>query len=264
MNNLFSKKARNIRQNILEAGCKSTSAHYGGSLSCVDILTYIFSSIKSQTIMNRDRFILSKGHCALSLYATLCEFNYITKDELFSFNTNNGNFPSHCVKNIEKGIELSSGSLGMGLSYAIGQAIALTKKNLDNKIYVLVGNGETNEGSFWEAICFAGAKKIKNLILILDNNHLQNDGMSKNILPISKWREKFEAFEWQATEIDGHNFDEIVEAFNVKTEKPLVIIANTIKGKGVSFMENNPKWHHSSITEEQYLQAIKELEDIRC
>lgn len=257
------KRANNIRKNILNASRKGVTAHFGGSLSCVDILSYIYSSMIVNNTQ-RDRFIMSKGHCSLALYATLCEFGYITKEELLSFDDNGGNFPTHSIQNKEKGIELTSGSLGMGLSYAIGQAIALTPKKISNKIYVLVGNGETNEGSFWEAISFAGAKKINNLILVIDDNKMQLDGLSENILPISKWREKFEAFEWQAVEIDGHNFDEIIEAFNTKTEKPLVIIANTIKGKGISFMENNPKWHHSSITEEQYFQAVKELEDVIC
>lgn len=254
------QRANNIRKHILEAGNQSASAHYGGSLSCADILTYVFSIMKNNDNTNRDRFILSKGHCALALYATLFEYGFITKEELLSFNANNSLFPSHCVKNIEKGIELSSGSLGMGLSFAIGQAIALKRKNINNKIFVLTGNGEANEGEFWEAVMFAGHKNIDNLILILDNNNLQNDGRSKDVLNITKWKEKFEAFNWNTVEIDGNNMEEIVNAFENNKKYPLVIISNTIKGKGISFMENVPKWHHNSLTEEEYNQAMKELE----
>ena len=252
-------KSKNIRKNIIEAGYKSKSAHYGGSLSSADVLAYVFSVFKKENNQNRDRFILSKGHCALVLYSALAEFNYITKEELLTFNMNGGNFPSHCVKNLEKNIELSSGSLGMGLGYAAGQAIALKNKGLNNKIYVLSGNGETNEGSFWEAVMFIGAKKLNNIVLILDCNKMQLDGYSKDVLDIEAWKDKFTSFGFEAVEIDGHDFNEIIKAFLTLTNKPLVIIANTIKGKGVSFMENNPKWHHSSMTEEEYNQALKEL-----
>lgn len=255
----LSKRANNIRKYIIEAGSKSASAHYGGSLSCADILAYVFSIMKNDNKESRDRFVLSKGHCALALYAALFEYGFITKEELLSFNSNGSAFPSHCVKNIEKGIELSSGSLGMGLSFAIGQAIALLKKGLKNKIYVMVGNGETNEGSFWEGVMFAGAKKINNLVLILDNNKMQLDGNSKDILDITKWKEKFEAFDWATKEIDGNNMEEITGAFNNDSELPLVIISNTTKGKGVSFMENVAKWHHNSLSEEEYDLAMKEL-----
>ncbi len=253
-------KAKNIRKNIIETGFKSKSAHFGGSLSCTDILTYVFSIFKKENMENRDRFILSKGHCALGLYGALAEFNYITQEELHTFNSNGGQFPSHCVKNIEKNIELSSGSLGLGLGYAIGQAIALRKKGLNNKIYVLSGNGEANEGSFWEGCMFIGAKKINNIILILDNNKMQCDGFSKDVLNVSNWVDKFSSFGFEAIEIDGHNFEEIKNAFSTKTDKPIAIIANTIKGKGILFMENNPDWHHGSLNEIEYNQALKELE----
>ena len=253
-------KARQIRKNIIEVGYHSSvSAHYGGSLSCVDMLAYIFSVMNKESDTNRDRFILSKGHCALGLYATLYEYGFINKEELFSFDANDGAFPTHCVKNVEKGIELSSGSLAMGLSFAIGQAIALKAKKINNKIYVLVGNGEANEGAFWEAVMFAGCNKINNLILILDDNKMQLDGDSKMVLPITQWKNKFKAFEWNAVEIDGNNMQEIVKAFNENEKYPLAIISNTIKGKGVSFMENVAQWHHNKLGENEYNLAIKEL-----
>lgn len=253
-------KARKIRKAIIEAGFQSTS-HFGGSLSSADILAYIFSVMKNEDTNNRDRFILSKGHCALSLYATLYEYGFITREELLSFNVNDGAFPTHCVKNLQKGIELSSGSLAMGLSFGIGQAIASSKKHLNNKIYILAGNGESNEGSFWEAVMFAGSKKINNLILVLDDNKMQLDGKSENVLKITHYKEKFESFGWSAVEIDGNNMQEIVDAFEKNKKYPLAIVSNTIKGKGVSFMEDAEKWHHSRLSEDEYHQAIKELEE---
>lgn len=258
--NDLKKHAKNIRKSIVNVGFNSPTTHFGGALSCIDILAYIYSNFIQKNNTKKNRFILSKGHCAIALYATLYEFGFISKEDLLSFNSNGGEFPSHCVKKTEKGIELSSGSLGMGLSFAIGQAIALKRKNINNKIFVLTGNGEANEGEFWEAVMFAGHKNIDNLILILDNNNLQNDGRSKDVLDITKWKEKFEAFNWNTVEIDGNNMEEIVNAFENNKKYPLVIISNTIKGKGISFMENVPKWHHNSLTEEEYNQAMKELE----
>ncbi|MFR3313010.1 MAG: transketolase [Alphaproteobacteria bacterium] len=259
--NIFEQRARNIRKNIILSSAGGITSHFGGSLSGVEVLTYIYSIMNIKNNEDRDRFILSKGHCALLLYSTLCEFGYITKDELRTFDQNGSYFSAHCVLNRKAGIELTSGSLGMGLSFALGQALALKRKNLDNKIYVLVGNGEANEGAFWEAVMFAGAKKINNIVLILDNNGMQLDGFSKDILPITSWFSKFVAFGWNSVEINGHDFNEIDKAFRMLSEKPLAIIANTIKGKGISFMENNPDWHHSSLSEEEYNQALKELEE---
>ena len=258
-----------IRKNIIEAGWASgvRGGHFGGSLSVVDILTVLYKTILKYDVKNplktdRDRFILSKGHCAQALYAALHEFGFISKEQLLSFNADNGDFPSHCVLNPQYGIELSSGSLGIGLSFAIGQALAL---NQQIKHYVLVGNGELNEGSVWEAIMFAGHKNIDSICLILDDNGMQLDGFSNTILPISNWKEKFSAFLWDVVEIDGHNFNEIEKALTtIHTGRPLAIIAHTVKGKGISFMENNPQWHHHSLNQEQYNQALIELGDALC
>lgn len=258
-------RANNIRRNIIETAHNSGAAHLGGALSCVDALVYLYekqmkSNTKNSLDANRDRFVLSKGHCALALYATLCEFGFITREELNTFNADDGLYPAHCVQNLEKGIELSSGSLGMGLSFAIGQAIALKKKDIDNKVYVLAGNGEANEGSFWESVMFAGSKNINNVCLILDNNNMQLDGNSNNILPVENWTERFVAFGWEASKADGHDFASLENAFDIKSRsQPLFILLETIKGKGVSFMENNKDWHHRKMTEEEYACAIKEL-----
>lgn len=258
--------AKNIRRNILDAGlaCGVRGGHFGGSLSMADIMAVLFGKIMHYDVKNsadkeRDRFILSKGHCAQALYATLYEFGFITHEQLLSFNANGGDFPSHCVRKTEYGIELSSGSLGLGLSFAVGQALGLDGKS---NIYVMVGNGEINEGAFWEAAMFAGHKKVASICVIIDDNQMQLDGFSKDVMPVFDWGEKLKSFGWQTIDIDGHNFDEIENALKIKRNgKPLAIIAHTVKGKGVSFMEKNPEWHHNKLSQEQYDVACAELED---
>lgn len=258
-------RAKNIRKNILDAGfaCGVKGGHFGGSLSIADIMAVLYGKIMRYDINNpsdenRDRFILSKGHCAQALYATLCEFGFITREQLLSFNANGGDFPSHCVRKPALGIELSSGSLGLGLSFAIGQALGSNGK-ID--LYVMVGNGEMNEGSFWEAAMFAGHKKISSVCAIIDDNQMQLDGHSGDIMPVSDWGNKLKAFGWTVAEIDGHDLDAIENAFKTERNgKPLAIVAHTVKGKGVSFMEGNPEWHHNKLTDEQYVLACEELE----
>lgn len=259
------ESAKNIRKNILATGNIKGMAHFGGSLSCADVLTVLYGhqmkyDLKDLENENRDRFILSKGHCALALYSTLCEFGIISEDELKTFNQSDGDFPTHAVQNLKKGIEVSSGSLGLGLSYAIGLAIAAKRKKQQHKIYVLIGNGELNEGSLWESIMFAGHNALDNLVIIVDNNCMQNDGASENIVCLGNCSEKINTFGWNTVDVDGHNIDEIVKAFNAADgKKPLAIVAHTTKGKGVSFMENASEWHHSKMTPEQFEQAMSEL-----
>ena len=255
--------AKNIRKSIIEIGhaCSAKGGHFGGSLSMADLMTVLYGSVmkfgNQNTKQERDRFILSKGHCAQALYATLHEFGFIDRIQLLSFNANDGDFPSHCVKKEDFGIELSSGSLGIGLSFAIGQAIELKNKA---QLYVMVGNGEINEGAFWEAVMFASHKCIDNLCLVIDDNQMQLDGPSVDIMPVTNWSEKLKAFNWTAVETDGHDLGKIENAFRTERQgKPLAIIAHTTKGKGVSFMENNPDWHHNKISDEQFKQALVEL-----
>jgi transketolase len=258
-------RAKNIRKNILDAGhaCGVKGGHFGGSLSIADIMAVLYGKIMRYNINNpldenRDRFILSKGHCAQALYATLYEFGFIAREQLLSFNANGADFPSHCVRKPALGIELSSGSLGLGLSFAIGEALGLNGKS---NLYVMVGNGEMNEGSFWEAAMFAGHKKISSVCAIIDDNQMQLDGMSENIMPVFDWAEKLKSFGWTVAEIDGHDLGAIENAFKTERNgKPLAIVAKTIKGKGISFMENNPEWHHNKLNDEQYAVACEELE----
>ena len=252
--------ACNIRRSILEAGHKAGAMHFGGSLSVVEILAFLYGeemryNVTDPERCDLDRLIVSKGHCGLGLYAALNEFGVITKDQLLTVGVNGGDFPPQLMRNPRYGIEMSSGSLGLGLSFAIGQAISLTHSN----VFALVGNGEANEGSFWEAVMFAGAKKCENLCVILDDNRLQLDGESTAVMPIDNWAERFAAFGWTVAEADGHNFDSLRSAFKTSRQgSPLVVVANTVKGKGVLFMENVPGWHHGKMTEEQYRQALTE------
>ena len=253
--------ARNIRRNIIEAGYKAGAMHYGGSLSIADILACLYGEVMKYDVSNpewfeRDRFILSKGHCGLALYAALCEFGFMTHEQLMSVDDNGGEFPSHAVRNVKCGIEVSSGSLGLGASFALGQALAL--KDVA-RVFALVGNGEINEGSFWEAAMFAGAHGVENLCVTVDDNAMQLDGFSTDVMPVTDWGVKLQAFGWRVAEADGHDFDSLRSAYATSHEgHPLAVVAHTVKGKGVSYMERMPERHHNKMTEEQYCTACAE------
>ena len=264
--NTLRLNAQNIRKNIIRAGLVGGHAHFGGSLSVAEILSVLFGRVmridaNEPEMKPRDRFILSKGHCALGLYAALHEFGFLTEEQLMSFNQNGGDFPTHCVRNLRYGIEVSSGSLGMGLSFGIGQALALKG---ESNVFVLAGNGEINEGSFWEAAMFAGSHGIGNICLIVDDNRMQLDGFSEDIMPNVNWGECLSSFGWNVVENDGHDIDSLSESLsNRSISRPYALVAHTIKGKCISFMENNPDWHHNSLTEEQYQNALSELEALK-
>lgn len=254
--------ARNMRRNMLEMTLHAgaNGAHIGGALSSADIMAVLYCSILDRAGKG-DHFVLSKGHCALVQYAALCETGVISKEELLSFEDNGGMFPAHPVMNDEIGIELSSGSLGLGLGFGIGLALADKKKRTLAKTFVLLGNGECNEGSVWEAVMQAPKLKLDNLIAIVDNNHLQLDGEAEKIVPQAHIADSFRSFGWEVSEINGHDIEAVYSTLsNVQANgKPKMIVANTIKGKGVSFMENQVKYHHAGLTQEQYNQAMEEL-----
>jgi len=263
------KYSLNMRKNLLKMGLNAgaNGAHIGGSFSSVEILATLYGVImnvdsKKPLDQNRDRLILSKGHCAMAHYAALCECGFLTEDELFSFEQNEGILPVHSVMNLEKGIELSSGSLGLGLSFGIGNALAAKRKGQNHRIFVLLGNGECNEGSVWEAIMAAAHFKLGNLTAIIDSNNLQLDGDSSNVMNVPNLPRIFEDFGWTVHEIDGHNVGQLLDTFtNLNHDgRPNVVIANTTKGKGVSFMEDNPIWHHGRLSQEDYDKALTELE----
>ena len=258
--------ANNIRKHIIEKvhSLGNLGAHVAPPLSMADIMAVLFNSVinlKREDFKSekRNRFILSKGHGALAYYAALYETGIISEEEFNTFEQNGGKYPGQPSKDIDACIEYSGGSLGLGLSYASG--LALSKNCSENKIYVLMGDGELNEGSVWESAMFAGFNKLKNITAIVDYNGMQSDGFSKDILEfdISKM---WEACGWDVVYCNGHDAEDIKKAFETNTQKPKVIIAKTIKGYGVSFIENNKEWHHNRITDEQYQQALSELAEM--
>ena len=256
-----------IKKNILEMAFSAgaSSSHFGGALSIVDVVSVLFGyKLRLNNDPNweeRDRFILSKGHACLAYYAALCEVGYISKDELKTFEKDDSNLLGHPVLNKKLGIDFSNGSLGMGLSLGIGLSIAFKKKKKDNKVFVIIGDGECNEGSVWEAAMAATNFKLNNLYAIIDKNNFQQTGSNKEIMNTENLSVKWSSFGWDVKTVDGHNIDQLLNYFSAenKSEKPKALIANTIKGKGFSFSENNNNWHHAVLSKSQYETAIKEL-----
>lgn len=261
---LLENVSREIRKSILKMNAKSFASHSGTALSTVDILTVLYFKImhidpKNSRLRNRDKFILSKGHGSSALYATLAEKGYFSKELLEGFYVDSGQLPGHLDKDAVPGVEVSSGSLGHGLSIGVGMAISNKLDNLNGHIYVMCGDGELNEGSVWEAIMFAPHKNLDNLTMIVDYNKLQGYGKTNEVINLEPLNQKLKAFNWNVIEIDGHNYEEIEKALLQQSAKPKVIIAHTIKGKGVSYMENEFVWHYKSPNNEQLEQAMKEL-----
>jgi transketolase len=256
--------SKEIRKSIIRMNAKSSASHSGTALSTVDILTLLYFKImnidpNNPTLPNRDKFILSKGHGSSALYATLAQRGFFDKTLLGGFYIDGGQLPGHLDKEAVPGVEVSSGSLGHGLSIGLGMAIANKVDNLKNNIYVMCGDGELNEGSVWEAIMFAPQMKLNNLIMIVDYNKLQGYGKTNEVVDLEPLNDKLKSFNWDVIEIDGHNFQEIEQALMKKTNRPKAIIAHTIKGKGISYMENQFVWHYKSPNEAQLKQALEEL-----
>ena len=256
-----------LRKNILEMAYSAGagSSHFGGALSIVEIVSTLFSYKmrinKDPNWDDRDRFILSKGHACLAYYAALCEVGYITKEELKTFEKDDSNLLGHPVINKKLGIDFSNGSLGMGLSLGIGVSISLKKKNKNNSVFVVLGDGECNEGSVWEAAMAASNFKLDNLYAIIDKNNFQQTGSNQDIMNTDSLKDKWSSFGWDTVSLNGHDIEELYEYFNTSQDlkKPRAIIANTIKGKGFSFSENNNDWHHAVLTKSLYEKGLKEL-----
>jgi len=262
--------AKRMRKKVLDMALAAgaSSSHFGGGLSIVDITATLYGAImkldpKNPKWENRDRFILSKGHGVLGYYTALSEIGYISEEDLKTFEKDGTYLFGHPVMNRSKGIEFSNGSLGMGLSLGIGVALAGKRKNIDYKVYVLMGDGECNEGSVWEAAMAGPHYKLDNLVAILDKNNLQQTGANSEIMSVGDLVSKWKSFGWQVFEIDGHNVPEIYETFlSVKNQNgPVAIVANTVKGKGFSFAENNNAWHHAPLSSSQYEAALEELKN---
>ncbi|MCD7740583.1 MAG: transketolase [Candidatus Gastranaerophilales bacterium] len=261
--------SKKLRRNVLLMIHNAKSGHPGGSLSCIDILNVLFTKCMKHypecelnpDYKNRDRFILSKGHASASMYAVMAHCGYFKEEELLTFRKLGSRLQGHPCSTILKGIEISTGSLGQGLSIGCGMALGLRLNKIDSKVFVFMGDGELEEGSVWEAVMNASHNRLNNLIAFVDRNRLQIDGTTENIKSLGDVKSKFEAFGWGACQIDGHNINEIFNAINTAKEssKPFVIVADTIKGKGVSFMENNPDWHGKAPNDEELQLALKEL-----
>lgn len=260
--------AKNMRKKLLDMSLAAgaSSAHFGGGLSIIEITACLFSAVmkydsKNPTWVERDRFILSKGHGCLGYYTALCESGFIAEAELLTFEKTGSDLMGHPVMNRKKGIEFSNGSLGMGLSLGIGVAIANRKRNNASRVYVLMGDGECNEGSVWEAAMAAAHYKLTNMTAIIDRNRFQQTGSNQDIMNVGNIAEKFTSFGWNVTAVDGHNVAELYDAFiqERNVDKPRAIVAHTIKGKGFSFSENNNDWHHKILSQAQYDLALVEL-----
>ena len=269
MNNLeLEKMANEIRKDIVTAVHSAKSGHPGGSLSSADIFTYLYFEEMNVDPANpkwedRDRFVLSKGHVAPGLYSTLAEKGYFPKEDLKTLRHTGSYLQGHPDMKHIPGIDMSSGSLGQGVSVAVGMAAAGKYDKKDYRVYTLTGDGEIQEGQIWEAARWAGHRKLDNLVVIVDNNNLQIDGSIEDVCspyPIDK---KFEAFNFHVINIDGNDFDQIRAAFKEARETkgmPTAIIAKTVKGKGVSFMENAAGWHGKAPNDEEYEIAMADLE----
>ena len=271
MENLeLQKVANEVRKDIVTALHAAKAGHPGGSLSAADLFTYLYFEEmnidpKDPKKADRDRFVLSKGHIAPALYATLAHKGFFPVEELKTLRKIGSRLQGHPDMKKIPGVDMSSGSLGQGISAAVGMALAAKLQNKDYRTYTLLGDGEIQEGQVWEAAMFAGSRKLDNLVVIVDNNGLQIDGPIDEVNSPYPIGAKFEAFNFNVVEIDGHDFDQIADAFKQAKEckgKPTAIIMKTIKGKGVSFMENQVSWHGSAPNDEQCKQALEELEKV--
>jgi len=264
---IFLKQSRKIRRSVLDMIYRTNSPHIGSCFSSVDILLALYSgilNISPQDVLNpdRDRFILSKGHACVALYAVLAEKGFINEMDIEGYAVDDGTLEQHPNIDLAKGIEVSTGSLGHGLAIGTGMALSGKVDAKQYKVFALLSDGELNEGSVWEAAMFAGHHKLNNLIALIDCNKIQALGNTSEIINMDPLSAKWESFGWNAQEINGHDYDQIINALeSLSSEKPNVIILNTIKGKGVSFMENELLWHYRTPDEDEYEAALKELSE---
>jgi len=258
--------AKELRRDILNTICTAGSGHPGGSLSELEILMALYFRVLRHNPQHpqwpdRDRFILSKGHASPGFYAVLAKAGYFPQEELATFRRLEGRIQGHAHP-MTPGVEMNSGSLGMGLSFALGCALAARLDGRDYKVYALLGDGECDEGEIWEAAMSAAHHKAGNLIAIVDRNRIQNDRFTDEVIVLEPFAGKWREFGWRVIQIDGHDFDALLTALDTAgqpSEQPAVIIAHTVKGKGVSFMEDNPAFHSRTPNPQELEQALKEL-----
>jgi transketolase len=248
--------------------CDRNGSHLGAALSTIEIFASLYGHVMKFDVKNpadphRDRLIVSKGHCVLAYFTALNEVGFLSEQDLESFEINGSKLHGHATRDINTGVEFSGGSLGMGFSYGVGVAIAGKADKNPYHVYIIIGDGECNEGIIWESCMAASHYGLDNLTLIVDDNKLQYDGESAKVMNMGSLQNKFEAFGFYAHTIDGHDVEQVIKVLkDTLPGKPSVIIANTIKGKGVSFMENKKEWHHSRLSKEQYDVAMSEQPEI--
>ena len=259
--------AKEVRLNAVKMVSQGNSSHIGSILSCADILAVLYGSTlkfdsSNPKLETRDRFILSKGHAGAGVYASLALSGFFETHQLINHYKNGSIFSGHVSHKDVPGVELSTGSLGHGLGVGCGMAYEAKLKKRDHRVFVLLSDGECDEGSNWEAFLFGGHHKLSNLVAIIDYNKLQSLKSIEETLNLEPFIDKLKAFGWNTIEVDGHNHDELYSAFSIQdSDKPTFVLANTIKGKGVSFMENQVLWHYRSPQDEEFNNAIIELED---
>ncbi|MFC4873213.1 transketolase [Negadavirga shengliensis] len=261
-------KALEIRKEIITMVHRANSGHVGGSLGATDLVVALYYHLMNHRPDNsdwedRDRFVLSKGHCTPVIYAVLADCGYFPMEDLKSFRRPGSHLQGHPYQPITPGIDASTGTLGLGISTGVGMALGGKIRNKSHYYYIICGDGEIQEGQAWEAAMFANKYKLDNVIAFVDRNYLQTDGNSEDIMPLDPLKPKWESFGWQVMEIDGNDLQQIVGAVGKAKEmkgKPTMIIANTIKGKGVSFMENVVKWHGTPPENKDFENAMKELD----
>jgi len=259
-------KAERIRKQVIESIFRAKGGHTGGALSSVDILTALYFGVLNVDPSNpgkpgRDRFIMSKGHSVESLYGVLAEAGFFDAEVLNTYGQFNSILAGHPTRKVP-GVELNSGALGHGLSVGVGMAIAAKMDRSAYRVFVLMGDGEQDEGSIYEAAMSASHYKLDNLIAIIDRNRLQISGNTEEVMTIEPIKQRWESFGWEVTDVNGHHLEELINTFRslpVKKRKPHLVIAHTIKGKGVSFIENKAKWHHGEPNQDQYNLAIEEI-----
>ncbi len=271
MNKLeLQKNANEVRKSIVTAVHAAKCGHPGGSLSAADVMTYLYfeeMNVDPQEPKkaDRDRFVLSKGHVAPALYSVLAERGFFAKDELLKLRKTGAMLQGHPDMKGTPGVDMSAGSLGQGISVAVGMALSAKLSGEDYRVYTMLGDGEIQEGQVWEAAMFAGHRNLDNLVVIVDNNNLQIDGSIDEVCSPYPIGEKFAAFNFHVVEIDGHDFDAIDAAFKKAKETkgmPTAIVAKTVKGKNVSFMENQASWHGAAPNDEQFAVAMADLEKV--
>lgn len=259
--------ARTMRQEMVEMthNLGNTGAHIGGGLSMAEIMSVLYLGVlhydlKDMGAENRDRLIFSKGHGTLALYTAMVEAGILKKEDLATYKQDDSPLSAHPAMNESLGIEFSSGSLGHGLSQGVGMCLGLKRKgNETSKVYVIVGDGECDEGSIWEAAASASHYGLDDLVVIVDQNQLQYDGQTDQILSLAPFEDKWKSFGWKTASVDGHDVEALYTALTQNSDQPYVVIAHTVKGKGVSFMEGNPLWHNGSLNTKQYEQAVQEV-----